>query len=240
MYSVVLMAALTAGSAAPDCNLFRGCHGGYGGGHGGYGGGQGGYGGCYGGFNSWYGGCYGGGHYGYGCYGCGGYGGAGYGGYTPVSYGGYGCYGGYGGYGCYGCYGGVPFAAPYVAPQTYLPPTDPKGTDTKGAEQVPPPKKVDKESMGAYRAKVLVQLPADAKLYIDDHLMKATSELRTFQTPQLEPGQVYYYVLRAEVIRDGQKKVETARVILRPGQEVRTAFTTLDTVSTSTVQATKD
>src|SRR5271165_5908685 len=130
MYTVVLMAALTTGSAAPDCHWFRGCHGGYGG--------------CYGGHNSWYGGCYGGGCYGYGCYGCGGYGGGYGGGYTPVSYG---CYGCYGGYGCYGCYGGIPYAAPYTAPQTYIPPmTDPK----EGAEKVPLPKK-DKETMSPKR-----------------------------------------------------------------------------------------
>jgi hypothetical protein len=74
MYSMVLMAALTTGSVAPECHRWGGCCGCYGG----YGGGC--YGGCYGG----YGGCYGGGGWG-GCYGC-------WGGYS--SWGCCGCYGG--------------------------------------------------------------------------------------------------------------------------------------------------
>jgi len=90
MISVVLLMAVTAGSATPDyygggCGTVSSCYGG------GYGGG------CYG------GGCYGGGCYGGGCYG--------------VSYGG-GCYGGscYGG-GCYGgsCYGGGCYGGGYAA-----------------------------------------------------------------------------------------------------------------------------
>src|SRR5204862_4361157 len=87
MYSVVLMAALTTGTASEGC-CFR---------HGGC------YGGCYGGYNGCYGGvyagCYGGSYYNAGCYG-GSYG----------CYGVYGCYGCYGGWSCYGggygCYGG--------------------------------------------------------------------------------------------------------------------------------------
>lgn len=217
MYSIVLMAALTTGSTTPDCHWARGCHGGC------YGGG---YSGCWGGC---YGGCYGGGHYGYGC--GGGWHGH-HGGYASTSYGCSGCYGGYGGWNCYGCAGGYANSYPMVAPVYQGAPVD------RQPEVVPPPKKKnpDEVSNGS-RAKVIVQLPADAKLFIDDHQMKATSATRAFQTPELEAGQVYYYVLRAEVVRDGQRKVETARVILRPGQVVRASFSTLDATDTTTVQA---
>jgi uncharacterized protein (TIGR03000 family) len=94
MYSVVLLAAMTAGGESADFGRRGGCHGCYGGG-------------CWGcrGYSYGCGGCYG---YSYGCGGCRGYS--------------YGCGGGYGcsGYvstGCYGCYGYV--AAP-VAGKTVV------------------------------------------------------------------------------------------------------------------------
>jgi uncharacterized protein (TIGR03000 family) len=173
MYSVVLMAALTSGSSAPDCH--------------------------------WRCGCYGGG-YGYGCYGYGCYGGwgGGYGGWC--SGGGYGCYGGWG-YGCYGgCYGGYGWSssAPITAPAY----GQAKSRDYATATQ----------------AQLTVELPADAKLFFDDQPMKTMASKRSFRTPPLEQGQQYYYILRAEVVRDGQTRTETQRVLVRAGQEVRVAF----------------
>jgi uncharacterized protein (TIGR03000 family) len=171
------------------------------------------YGGCFGCHGCWGGGWSCGGCYGGGCYGC--YGG-GYGG----CYGGcYGCYGG--GYG--GWYGGhAPAMGMPMAPSA--PPT----------ETVPAPKKEDeKRSSTAGPAKLIVELPADAKLFVDDQLMKATSAIRTFNTPSLSPGQAYYYMLRAEVVRDGQPVQETKRVIVRAGQTVRASFPDLGTVATA-------
>jgi uncharacterized protein (TIGR03000 family) len=98
MYSVVLMAALAAGSSAPEFG-HHGCHGCWGGCYGGYASCYGGYGGGWGHGHRWGGGCYGcyGYYTGWGCYG------AGYGS----------CFGYYSGWtpaGCYGCYG-TPYAA---------------------------------------------------------------------------------------------------------------------------------
>jgi uncharacterized protein (TIGR03000 family) len=222
MYSVVLMAALTTGGSAPDC-WFHGCSGGgHGSGHGHHG--NYGYSGyvsstCY--------GCYGGSYYGapfgpscYGCYGgghFGGYGGAwGYGG--GVDYACFGCHGCYGCYNSYSCGGFNPYG------QEPMPP-----------EQIGPPKAEEKKagsggsgSVNPNRAKVIVQLPADAKLYVDDHPIKATSENQTFSTPRLEPGQTYFYEVRAEAIRDGKTVVESKRVLVKAGQEVTVAFPKLE------------
>jgi uncharacterized protein (TIGR03000 family) len=79
-------------------------------------------------------------------------------------------------------------------------------------------------------AKVTVRLPADAKLFIDDVSCPLTSDTRTFDTPNLKPGQKYYYMVRAEVIRGGQKVEETQRVILEAGQQVSVMFPTLPAV----------
>ena len=205
MYSLVLMAALGAGTAgAPDCHGCCGC----------WGGGYGGWGGCYG-----CSGCYGGWGGCYGCSGC-------YGGWGGNYYGCWGCYGCYGCYGCTGCYGG------YASPGYYAPaaPTMPPAGST---ETVPPPKKDGKESLAPTKAKLIVEVPADAKLYIDDQLMKTGSNLRVFSTPNLEAGQAYYYVVRAEVTRDGKKVEQTKRVIVRPGEEAKASFSDMEAVSTA-------
>jgi uncharacterized protein (TIGR03000 family) len=208
MYSVILMTALTASTTAPGCwfKASHGCHG------------------CYGGFRNGCYGCYGAASYG--CYGCAGYGC--YGGGCYGCYGGYavyygGCFGCHGCYGCYGCYG---CAGYQVVPSTPMTPAAPV---EKPAEPVAPPVKTD-EGAKPGQAKLIIDLPADAKLYIDNQLMKTTSERRTFNTPNLDRGQLYYYVLRAEVVHNGKVHSETKRVIVQAGEETRTTFAELQAV----------
>jgi uncharacterized protein (TIGR03000 family) len=202
MYSVVLMAALTTGGATPDFGHRHCC--GWSGGHGCYG--------CYGGYGyGCYGGCYGGGYYGgYGCWGTGCYGGC---------IGLYGCYGGYSCYGGYGCSGYSPL---YVAPQQQRP-------RVPAGEQAPPPRKEkDKNGDTNTRARLVVRLPADAQLFIDDNLMKSSSTQRTFVTPLLRPGQTYFYDLKAELVRDGKTVSQTRRVLLRPGDAIEASFNEME------------
>jgi uncharacterized protein (TIGR03000 family) len=219
MYSMILMAALTSGGSTPDCH-FRGhgCHGCYGGCWGCWGGCHGCHGGCWGvGYGACYGTCYGG--WGYGVYGC-------------VGSWGYGCWGS--GYACYGSWGYGPGyygsgwetmtpggVAPSYTPSTPMPPA--------GGEQLPKPTPDGKTGTGLApnRARLIVELPADAKLYIDDQAMKTTSGRRTFHTPDLQRGQTYYYMVRAEVVRDGKPLSEERRVILRAGDVVRADFNAL-------------
>ncbi len=216
MYSVVLMAALTTGSATPAWGLL-GCHGCWGGCHGCYGGGGGCWGGCRGGFGGCWGGCRGG-YGGYACNGC-------YGG-------GYACYGGYGGCygwtggGCYGCYGG------WTGVSNYAP------TPRRPVDKLPPPKPAEEKKTSADgRARVIVELPGDAKLYVDDQLMKSTAPPRVFKTPSLEQGETYYYMLRAEVVRDGNTRSERKRVLVQAGKEVRVSFPELESVATTRAEA---
>jgi uncharacterized protein (TIGR03000 family) len=101
-------------------------------------------------------------------------------------------------------------------------------------EQGPAPKKEEgKESAALNRASLIVELPADAKLYVDNQLTKASSERRVFNSPPLEEGQTYYYILRAEVIRDGKTLSETKRVLLHARDVVRASFSDLGTVATT-------
>jgi uncharacterized protein (TIGR03000 family) len=105
---------------------------------------------------------------------------------------------------------------------------------TDGTKPTPPPdgdkaKKPDdaKETSAATRAKLIVELPADARLFIDDQAMKTPSAKRVFNTPTLQKGQAYYYEMRAEMVRDGKTVVENKRVVVTAGDEIPVKFTEL-------------
>jgi len=81
-----------------------------------------------------------------------------------------------------------------------------------------------KEEASAAPATILVNLPANAKLTIDDAATSSTSATRTFATPALETGKVYYYTLKAEIVRDGKTVTETKRVEVRAGELSRVSI----------------
>ena len=220
MYTAVLMAALTTTPATQAWHR-HGCCGCYAS----YGcscncGWSCAYGGCYGCWGPWYGSAYTSGSYGW----------AG----RPINQF-HGCYG------CYGCYGGYSCCAysTHYAPIEQAPPsmTPDKKTDGKGKvlEEAPLPKERKINEQQA-RARVIVDLPADAKLYVDGQLMNTTSARRIFQTPQLPVGQLYYYDLKAEVVRDGQTMSATQKLILRPGQAASASFADLGRKTDATAQ----
>ncbi len=247
MYSVVLLTALSAGSVSPAwiCN---GCWGG----------------GCYGCCSGCYAcvgctgccggcacsgcwgctgchGCFGGHHGGHflhgllahwchgGCHGC---------------YGPQGCWGGYHA-GCY-CYGaGYGYPGGYVVPGTpagpATPATTPGGTTPGKMSPAGEPGTTPKTGTGtttstAKPARLVVQLPEGAKLYVDDRPMTTASAKRTFRTPELQPGQTYYYIVRAELVRDGQTYNQTRQILLRAGDEVQASFPDLDRLTGATAQ----
>ncbi len=220
MYSVVLAMAMTGAGDVPAGLFHHGCCGGgyscsgcYGCG-GGYS--------CHGGHHKHHG-CHGGHHHKHhgchGCYGCsGGCWGGCYGGCSGWSCGGGcsgwscggGCYGScYGSsYGCYGssygCDGGA------VAPVAPMPPAEPVKE---------PIKKGDKGAMAPAPATIVVSLPADARLTIDDTATSATSAHRVFVSPELAPGREYFYTLKAEWVRDGKAVVVSKQVTVSAGNE---------------------
>lgn len=67
-------------------------------------------------------------------------------------------------------------------------------------------------------ATIVVTLPADAKLTFGNSATHATSSYRVFSSPPLEVGHGYYYVLTAEILRDGKPITATQRVNVRAGQ----------------------
>jgi uncharacterized protein (TIGR03000 family) len=91
----------------------------------------------------------------------------------------------------------------------------------------------DEVSVRPDRATVVVKLPADAKLYVDDVLCPMTSNKRSFRTPRLEQGRRYYYTLKVEATREGKPVKESRRVYLEAGKKVNVDFGEMSTVSTA-------
>jgi uncharacterized protein (TIGR03000 family) len=87
-----------------------------------------------------------------------------------------------------------------------------------------------KDAEPAAPAKVTVELPSDAKLYVDDVACPLSSATRSFQTPELRPGQKYAYTLRAEVVRDGKTVTKVRKVEMRSGASVTVKFEEMDAV----------
>jgi uncharacterized protein (TIGR03000 family) len=86
---------------------------------------------------------------------------------------------------------------------------------------------------GKDAAQVTVKLPSDARLYVDDVLCPLTSATRRFNTPELQAGRSYYYNLKAEIVRDGEKRTATKRVVVEAGKEVTVEFKDLPVQSVS-------
>jgi uncharacterized protein (TIGR03000 family) len=151
-------------------------------------------------------GCYGGGCYGGGSGGC--YGGGGYGG----CYGGssYGCYGGSGS-GCYGS-GGAVYGGTYGGGTYGTPTTTDKDGKKETYHRVAP-------------ATIVVELPAEANLLIDDQPTTSGSSQRVFVSPDLDSSREYHYTLKAEAMRDGKPVVVEKRVTVRGGETTPVTMT---------------
>ena len=81
--------------------------------------------------------------------------------------------------------------------------------------------------------RIIVRLPADARLYVHGEFCPLTSSTRAFVTARLEPGTKYFYTLRAELVRDGRKLSESRRVTFKAGERITVNFNNLGTTQTS-------
>jgi uncharacterized protein (TIGR03000 family) len=131
-----------------------------------------------------------------GCWGCHGCWGGCYGGCWG------GCYGG----GCYGgCYGGC-FGGGAVAPKNG------KKKDNNSNNQV------------KARATLIVKLPKDATLTINNKEFTTTSGKKVVKTRLLRRGKKYYYKVRATAERDGQPLQVERKVRVRAGKTTRVSL----------------
>lgn len=119
---------------------------------------------------------------------------------------------------CTGCTAAVE-SKPQAKPQQPQP-----GTGTKKIEGGKKGKQQEEESevsAVASPATLVVNLPASARLTVDGVQTRSTSSVRTFVSPALEPGKSFSYTLTAEYSRDGQPLTVTRRVRVTAGETVR-------------------
>jgi uncharacterized protein (TIGR03000 family) len=90
---------------------------------------------------------------------------------------------------------------------------------TKEPEKIGKPKEGKKGARGPAPATIIVSLPANAKLTVDDTVTKSTSATRVFTSPALEGGQEYVYNLKAEVVENGKTITLAKQVAVRAGNE---------------------
>jgi len=145
----------------------------------------------------------------YGCCGCWGYG-------CNGCCGGYGCNGySCGGYGCngFGCCGTNGAAAPAVEEKKEEKKNDNNNDNDDNNQQVK-----------AKTARVIVSLPADAKLTINGQATKSTSAKRVFESPTLEQGKTYVYTFNATIVRDGQSVSAERKIKVKAGERTPVSF----------------
>jgi uncharacterized protein (TIGR03000 family) len=144
-------------------------------------------------------------------WGCGrgcGWGGCGWG--AGCYYGGY--YGGYCGYGYAGCgYVGVGYYGPACYGGGYGAPAAP-AAPANGAQ---PPKSARVDASSVLLA---VDVPADAKVFINGQPTTSTGERREYKSNNLKAAETYAYRVRAEFVRDGKPVSEEQVVQLTAGQ----------------------
>jgi len=104
---------------------------------------------------------------------------------------------------------------------TYSTPVYVEPAPTMTPPSAPPPMTTPEKKAGA---SLKFQLPATATLIVDGQVTTATGSERSFFTPELIPGQKYYYDVRAEVTVAGQTITEEKRVIVSAGANVTESF----------------
>jgi uncharacterized protein (TIGR03000 family) len=77
------------------------------------------------------------------------------------------------------------------------------------------------------RATITVKLPPGAALYVDDRKSPSAEPVRSFSTPPLPAGREFAYLLKAEIVRNGQPESLTQKVPFRAGERVIVDFTSL-------------
>ena len=134
-------------------------------------------------------------------------GGCGYGGYGGWGYGSYG-YGGWG-YGGYG-YGG------YLASSS--------GAYSSSAAPSTSRLLANNSQPDSNSIVFTVNVPADAKVFVNDRPTTSTGVRRQYKSTGLEPSGVYVFQVRVEFIRDGKPVSEEKVVQLTAGQAGSLAF----------------
>jgi uncharacterized protein (TIGR03000 family) len=114
------------------------------------------------------------------------------------------------------------------APRGAVPAAVPTAAEpTKAEPPIRPAPAGDVPGAPGDRATITVKLPAGATLYVDDRRSPSQEPVRSFATPPLPAGREFAYLIKAEVVRNGQPETLTQKVPFRAGERVTVDFTSL-------------
>jgi len=102
----------------------------------------------------------------------------------------------------------------------------PVGSETIVTEDQPPAVEEESTADLANRARLQVDVPANAQVWVSGERTAQTGAVRTFLSPQLTLGKTYLYTVRARWISDSGMRDETRKVYVRPNETVEVDFTT--------------
>ncbi len=77
------------------------------------------------------------------------------------------------------------------------------------------------------RATITVKLPPGAALYVDNRKSPSNDPVRQFNTPPLPAGRDFAYLMKAEIVRNGQIETFTQKVPFRSGEKVEVDFSSI-------------
>jgi uncharacterized protein (TIGR03000 family) len=93
------------------------------------------------------------------------------------------------------------------------------------ARATPAPEPVALQPKTPQSAEIVVYLPAEAKVFIEDRPTTSTGPERHFETDPLQPGRTYTYTLRVEMPDDSESDdPQTKRITVRAGETVEVRF----------------
>jgi uncharacterized protein (TIGR03000 family) len=121
-----------------------------------------------------------------------------------------------------GSWGGTYVVPAPVAPAPHAPAASPPAPPSPAGE---PGKGVYYQPQGSADAGYLiVNLPTEAKVFVNGHATTSEGAQRQFVSRGLEPGQRYAYEVRAQIERDGKTLTETRSVQLTGGLQANLSF----------------
>lgn len=126
--------------------------------------------------------------------------------WSPLSWG----WNGYGGY-----YAGGEYGYPSYGGTLY----QADGPTVRYREPMPSP-----PAAPADRAILAMQVPADAKIWVQGEATKQDGAVRTFVSPPLEPGKAYTYAVKAQWKENGKAVEQSQSVTVRAGNRSQLLF----------------
>jgi len=73
-------------------------------------------------------------------------------------------------------------------------------------------------------ARISLEVPANAKVYVDGAIRSGEGTTRHFHTPDLLRNQTYYYDVKAEAVIDGKTVIEEKKLLVRGGDALEESF----------------